>query len=66
MKMARIDTATWEAAVDDRGHWRSVVKAGIRRGEVNIYAHEAEQSEKRTVNILKLCSPFSTKYLDLA
>ena len=30
MKVAGIDTTTWEAAADDRGHWRSVVKAGMR------------------------------------
>ena len=47
MKVAGIDTTTWEAAADDRGHWRAVVKAGIRREEEKIYVHEAEKREKR-------------------
>ena len=47
MKVAGIDTTTWEAAVDDRGHWRPVVKAGMRRGEENRYVHEAVKWEKR-------------------
>ena len=47
MKVAVIDTKTWEAAADDRGHWRSVVKAGMRRGEENRYAHEAAKRERR-------------------
>ena len=35
MKVAGIDTTTWEAAADDRGHWRAVVKGRNekRRGE---------------------------------
>ena len=33
MKVAGIDTTTWEAAADDRGHWRAVVKTGTRRGD---------------------------------
>ena len=33
MKVAGIDTTTWEAAADDRGHWRSVVKTGMGRTE---------------------------------
>ena len=38
MKVAGIDTTTWEAAADDRGHWRAVVKAGMRReGERRIH-----------------------------
>ena len=47
MKVARIDTTTWEAAADDRGHWRAVVKAGMRRGEENRSVHEAVKREKR-------------------
>ena len=47
MKLAGIDTTTWEAAADDRGHWRAVVKAGMRRGEQDIYFHEAVKREKR-------------------
>ena len=47
MKVARIDTTTWEAAADDRGHWRAVVKAGMRRGEENRCVHEAVKREKR-------------------
>ena len=41
MKVAGIDTTTWEAAADDRGHWRAVVKAGMRRGYENRSVHEA-------------------------
>ena len=47
MKVAEIDTTTWEADTDDRGHWRSVVMTGMRRGEDNRSAHEAENMEKR-------------------
>ena len=47
MKVAGIDTTTWEAAADDRGHWRSVVKTGMRRREKNISVHEAVKSDKR-------------------
>ena len=47
MKVAGIDTTTWEAATDDSGHWRSVVKAGMRRGEEKISEHEAVKREKR-------------------
>ena len=47
MKVAGIDTTTWEAAADDRGHWRAVVKAGMKRGEENISVHEAVKREKR-------------------
>ena len=48
MKMTGIDTTTWEA--DDRGHWRAVAKAGMRRGEDNMSAHEAVQKEKSKQN----------------
>ena len=41
MKVAGIDTTIWEAAADDRGRWRSVVKAGMRTEDENISAHEA-------------------------
>ena len=37
MKVAGIDTTTWDAAADDRGHWRAVVEAGMKRGEENRY-----------------------------
>ena len=47
MKVAGIDTTTWEAAADDRGHWRAVVKAGMRRGEEKISTHVAVKREKR-------------------
>ena len=47
MKVAGIDTTTWEAAADDRGHWRAVVKAGMKRGEENRSVHEAVKREKR-------------------
>ena len=47
MKVAGIDTTTWEAAADDRGHWRAVVKAGLRRTEENRSVHEAVKREKR-------------------
>ena len=47
MKAAGIDTTTWEAAADDRGHWRAVVKAGMKRGEENRSVHEAVKREKR-------------------
>ena len=47
MKVAGIDTTTWEAAADDRGHWRAVVKAGMRRGEEERSEHEAVKREKR-------------------
>ena len=47
MKVAGIDTTTWEAAADDRGPWRAVVKAGMRRGEENRSVHEAVKGEKR-------------------
>ena len=33
MKVAGIDTSTWEAPANDRGHWRAVVNAGMKRGE---------------------------------
>ena len=33
MKVAGIDTRTWEAAADDRGHWRAVDRNDKRRGE---------------------------------
>ena len=36
-----------EAAADDRGHWRAVVKAGMKRGEENRSVHEAVKREKR-------------------
>ena len=42
-----IDTTTWEAAADDRGHWRSVVKAGMGRGEEKRSVHETVKREKR-------------------
>ena len=43
-----IDTTIWEAATDDRGHWRSVVKAGMRTeyGSRSRSAHEAEPIRK--------------------
>ena len=47
MKVAGINTTTWEAAADDRGHWRAVVKAGMKRGEENRSVHEAVKREKR-------------------
>ena len=47
MKVAGIDPTTCEAAVDDRGHWRAVVKAGMRRGEEKRSEHEAVKREKR-------------------
>ena len=47
MKVAGIDPTTWEAAVGDRGHWRAVVKAGMRRGEEKRSEHEAVKREKR-------------------
>ena len=47
MKVAGIDATTWEAAADDRGHWRSVVKTGMRRGEENRSVHEGGKWEKR-------------------
>ena len=47
MKVAGIDTTTWEASADDRGHWRAVVKAGMKRGEENRSVHEAVKREKR-------------------
>ena len=47
MKVAGIDTKIWEAAADDRGHWRSVVKAGMRRREENRSEREAAKREKR-------------------
>ena len=42
IKVAGIDTTTLEAAADDRGNWRSVVKAVIRRGDEKGYAHVAD------------------------
>ena len=47
MKVAGIDTTTWEAAVYDRGHWGAVVKVGMKRGNVNRSVHEAVKREKR-------------------
>ena len=47
MKVARIDTTTWEAAADDHGHWIAVVKAGMRRGEEKRSEREAVKREKR-------------------
>ena len=47
MKVTGIDTTTWEAAAYDRGPWRAVVKAGMRRGEENRSVHEAVKREKR-------------------
>ena len=47
MKVAGIATTTWEEAADDRGHWRAVVKAGMRRGEENRSEHGAVKREKR-------------------
>ena len=47
MNVAEIDTTTWEAAADDRGHWRSVLKTEMKRGEDNKCAHEAEKRVKR-------------------
>ena len=47
LKVAGIDTTTWEAAADDRGHWRSVVKVGMRRTEEKRSAHDAVKMEKR-------------------
>ena len=38
MKVAGIDTTTWEPAADDCGYWRTVVRTGMRRGEENICA----------------------------
>ena len=51
MKVAGIDTTTWEAAADDRGHWRAVVKAGMKRGEENRSVHEAVKREKRSKSL---------------
>ena len=47
MKVAGIDTTTWNAAADDRMHCTTVIKAAMRRGEENRYAHEAVKREKR-------------------
>ena len=49
MKLAGIDdnTTSWEAAADDRGHWRAVLKAGMIRGEDSRSVHEAVKREKR-------------------
>ena len=47
MKVAGIDTTTWEAAADDRGPWRAVVNTGMKRGEENRSVHEAVKREKR-------------------
>ena len=46
MKVAGIDTTTRKAAADDRGHWRSVEKTGMRRGEERRSVHEAVKWEK--------------------
>ena len=50
MKVAGIDT-TWEAAADDRGHWRAVVKAGMRRGEENRSVHEAVKGRRASKSL---------------
>ncbi len=47
MKVAEIDITTWEVAADDRGHWRAVVKTGMKRAEENRSVHEAVKREKR-------------------
>ena len=44
---------TWEAAADDHGHWRSVVKAVMGRGEDTRYVHKDEKMEKREATIVK-------------
>ena len=62
MKVAGIDTMTWEAATDDRGHWRAVVKTCMRRGEDNRPAHEAENEGEEDS---KPSPPSSTNYLYL-
>ena len=66
MKVAGIDTMTWEAAADDRGHWRSVVKAGMRRGEETRSENEAVKRGKRKQNSSHPAQPPSlTNYLHL-
>ena len=45
MNMAGIDTTTWGAAADDRGHWRSVVKTGMRRGE-KLFSRRCKEREE--------------------
>ena len=57
MKVAGIDTTTWEAAADDRGNWRSVVKAGMRRGEETRYENEAVKRGKRKKKSSHLAHP---------
>ena len=47
MKVAGIETMTWEVATDDRGPWRAVVKADMRRGDEKISVHEAVKRENR-------------------
>ena len=63
MKLAGIDTTTWEAAADDRRHWRAVVKAGMRRGEDNRSVYEAVKREK--ANVFPPCTPSSSNDLHL-
>ena len=65
-KVAGIDTTTWEAAAYDRGHWRSVVKAGMIRGEEKIYicAWSCKEGEEEA-KVFPPCTPSSTNYLHL-
>ena len=67
MKVAGMDTTTWEAAADDRGQWRAVVKAGMRRGEENRYVHEAVKRERgeEEANVFPPRTPSSTNDLHL-
>ena len=49
-EVAGIETTIWEVVADDRGYWRSVIKAGMRRGEENRFEQEAVKREKRKQN----------------
>ena len=56
IKVAGIDTTTWEAAADDRGNWRSVVNVLIRRGDEKGYAHDmcSRYCRLHTSDVLKV------------
>ena len=49
MKMAGIVTITWDAAADDRGHWRSVTRKLVKIGTIitltNISSPGAEKRD---------------------
>ena len=47
LNMADIDTNSWETAADDRGHWKLIVRNGIRKAEHKSSTQLAEKRDQR-------------------